>query len=849
MALTGRAPASGLQRFHGERNMNPISRVCPNCGRQVPPDAPAELCPSCLVRGGLSDVGSMVESTSAATSTLHLVIPEDAPLPEGAPTQLGNYELLEMIARGGMGVVYKARHTGLDRVVALKMIRSGILATPKDVERFQREARSAAKLHHPNIVTIHDIGEQAGQHYYTMDYVPGENLAERARTRPFSPRQAAEITAAVAGAIHCAHQQGVLHRDIKPANVILTPNQQPRVLDFGLALILTDDSDLTQTGTPVGSPAYMPPEQAAGQTRRIDARSDVYSLGAMLYELLTGRPPFQAATTLETLQLVIANEAVSPRRLNPALPRDLETICLKCLEKAPNRRYQTARELADELDRFLKDEPIRARPISSPARLMRWCRRKPALAASLGAGIVLMLVIAIGSPIAVVRINAARQQEAALRARAESAERETEQQLYSALLEQARSTVRSGELGHRVHTLDAVRRAAAISNTVELRHEAFAALGLLDLRFQRELPTGPDCTMAALDAKFERLAVGRGSNAVEIRAASDQALLATLSPSTGEEFATDGKWSADGRFLAVRRSSRRVQTSTSLAHVEIWNVESGRRVLSLPPMAWGAFSFHPTLPRVLSADLGDTVSAWDLENGGKLVAFSVTGAVQHLEFSPDGRSFVVQHRIEKPWFTSLYDAVGGILRTSLITGWIDGLAWHPQGTWIALAGRGGDVMLHSEKDGTTSLLGRHRNGARTALFSPDGQYLFTGGGEQEIICWDLRLRQPLLTIRPRSTQMQFRADGWQCAIVTKGAVQLYLLERPVACRELAADLGGSLWHGAISSNGRWLAVGGLTRLGLWDLARDAPPALPFDDENPTSFFSPDGTELFAKKTT
>src|SRR5262245_29226941 len=315
MARTGRAPASGLQRFYGERNMNPISRDCPNCGRQVPPDAPAELCPSCLVRGGLSQSGSWLESKSDSSSTLHLVIPEDASLPEGAPARLGNYELLEMIARGGMGVVYKARHTGLDRVVALKMIRSGILATPKDVDRFQREARSAAKLHHPNIVTIHDIGEQEGQHYYTMDYVPGENLSQLARTKPFSPQQAAEITADVAAAIHYAHQHRVLHRDIKPANVILTPEQQPRVLDFGLALILTDDSDLTQTGTPVGSPSYMPPEQAAGQTRRIDARSDVYSLGAMLYELLTGRPPFQAASTMQTLQLVIGNEAVSPRRL------------------------------------------------------------------------------------------------------------------------------------------------------------------------------------------------------------------------------------------------------------------------------------------------------------------------------------------------------------------------------------------------------------------------------------------------------------------------------------------------------------------------------------------------------
>src|SRR5262245_51961052 len=323
------AAADILIRFHCECTVTPTLKLCPHCGRAVPPDAPANLCPSCLVRGAFSQDASSTESKPGLEETLHIVIPEEAALPEGAPKRLGSYELLEKIAQGGMGIVYKARHAGLDRVVALKMIRSGVLATPRDVERFQREARSAAKLRHPNIVTIHDIGEQKGQHYYTMDFVLGENLAHRARTKPVSPLQAAEITAGVAAAIHYAHQSGVLHRDIKPANVILTPEQQPRVLDFGLALILADDSTLTLTGTPVGSPPYMPPEQAAGQTRRIDARSDVYGLGALLYELLTGHPPFRAARTMDTRRLVLENEVVPPRRLNPALPPDLETVWLK----------------------------------------------------------------------------------------------------------------------------------------------------------------------------------------------------------------------------------------------------------------------------------------------------------------------------------------------------------------------------------------------------------------------------------------------------------------------------------------------------------------------------------------
>jgi hypothetical protein len=269
--------------------------------------------------------------------------------------------------------------------------------------------------------------------------------------------------------------------------------------------------------------------------------------------------------------------------------------------------------------------------------------------------------------------DARARHEMALRERAEAAEREGRQQLYTALLEQARATVRSGELGQRVQTLAAVQRAAAISNTVELRREAVAALGLLICASER-LPTPLGCTMTALDPNFERLAMCRGADAVEIHAVSDQRLLATLRASTNE-LATFGKWSPNGRFLAVRRSHG---APGSAAAIEVWNIPSARQVLSLPVTPLGAFSFHPVLPRILCGDTNNSVSVWDMETGVEMAKFAVTGLVHHVEFSPDGKSFIVQHRIDRPWFTSLHDATSGIVRSSVLSGWVDGIAWHPR---------------------------------------------------------------------------------------------------------------------------------------------------------------------------
>jgi tetratricopeptide (TPR) repeat protein/tRNA A-37 threonylcarbamoyl transferase component Bud32 len=301
------------------------------------------------------------------------------PAPTGGPA-LPGYQILGELGRGGMGVVYKARQLRLNRIVALKMILAGDYAPPETVIRFLAEAESIARLHHPHIVQIFAYGEHDGRPYFEMEYVDGGSLADRLGGKPWPLRDAARLVETLARAIHAAHRLGVVHRDLKPANILLTTDGIPKIADFGLAKCLDTETGLTRTEWIVGSPSYMAPEQAGEAGRTIGPRADVYSLGAILYELITGRPPFQAATVLETLEQVRSVSPIAPARLRPRLPRDLATICQKCLEKDPARRYESAAELAEDLRRFEAGEAIRARPAGAHERLWRWCRREPVVA-------------------------------------------------------------------------------------------------------------------------------------------------------------------------------------------------------------------------------------------------------------------------------------------------------------------------------------------------------------------------------------------------------------------------------------------------------------------------------------
>jgi len=320
----------------------------------------------------------------------------------------GDYELLEEVARGGMGVIYKAQQTRLKRIVAVKMILGGRLASEQDVKRFLVEAEAAANLDHPGIVPVYEFGEHSGTHYFSMAFVDGPSLAERAGENALPPTEAAEVITKVAEAVAYAHRRGVVHRDLKPANVLIDHDGQPRITDFGLAKLTDADDELTQAGTIMGSVFYMPPEQAAGKTSLIGPAADIYALGAILYKLLTGHPPFQAPTVMEILKQVVEQEPVPPRRVNPRIPRDLETICLKCLQKDISRRFGSANELVEELERFERGEPIRSRPISRWEHVWRWCHRNP-LPATLAAG--LCAAVLLGVITATTLLNRARAEQ------------------------------------------------------------------------------------------------------------------------------------------------------------------------------------------------------------------------------------------------------------------------------------------------------------------------------------------------------------------------------------------------------------------------------------------------------
>ncbi len=533
---------------------------------------------------------------------------------------VGNYELLEEVARGGMGVVYKARQTTLGRIVAVKMIVAGRLANEQDVQRFQAEAQAAASLKHPNIVSIHEVGQHEGWHYFSMDYVEGHDLSTALRLNLLPAKTAATYVRQMAEAIHCAHQQGILHRDLKPSNILIDQQDQVHITDFGLAMRVEGDQGLTQTGQILGTPSYMPPEQAQGKRGLIGPASDVYALGAILYECLTGRPPFRAESVVATIEQVIHAEAASPRTLNTAIPRDLETICLKCLEKEPHRRYCTGQLLAEDLGRYLRGEPILARPARVLERNVKWVRRHPMAAALLVASLVALLSV-MGMGIGVyynaqldsanLQLRSSNQQLEAARDTLESNNQQLS--LTSAQLERSVDEVKAERALARRH-LYASRM--ALIQVAEQKSDTARIVQLLRSVI-------PESDQQEDLREFEWYYLWRKHHGEESR------LVSQTSPVTSLALSPDGKWIATAGLEDPL--------------IKIWDTENGRQLCLLSGHSNGItdLAFGRNSKRLVSASLDMTLKLWDIENAK--TEFTISGfdtASNAIEFREDERQIV-----------------------------------------------------------------------------------------------------------------------------------------------------------------------------------------------------------------
>src|SRR5881398_1094724 len=379
-----------------------VTRICRKCGAKIFSDAPRGLCTACMLETALGILPDAVAEVDSSAGSLDELSRDNAKPTSGVKEavraatmlgELGDYELLEEVGRGGQGVVFRARQKSLNRTVAVKVISLGQWARKAHVKRFRLEAEAAAHLEHPGIVPIHEVGERDGSCYFSMKFVEGGQLDEVVKRAPMSIRQAAELIAKVARTVHYAHEHGILHRDIKPGNILLDTKGEPQLTDFGLARLVEAESTITRTREALGTPSYMAPEQAAGEYTKLSNATDVYGLGAVLYQLLTDHPPFAGGTTYETIKLLLDTEPRQPRLLNPKIDRDLSTICLKCLQKDSKRRYPSALALAEDLERWLRHEPIQARRTGIFTRGRKWMRRKPAVAALIASLVALAAAI------------------------------------------------------------------------------------------------------------------------------------------------------------------------------------------------------------------------------------------------------------------------------------------------------------------------------------------------------------------------------------------------------------------------------------------------------------------------
>ena len=805
------------------------TRTCPNCGAALPANAPAGQCPACLLKIGLVVADGGLGFALGETVKTPM-LPTETPKPESESPHLrnvGDYKLLEEIGRGGMGVVYKARQIRLNRLVALKLVRSGEFADQKEVARFRSEAEAAAHLDHPNIVPIYEVGEQEGRHYFSMKLIEGGALSERIANRKsqISNSEAAKLIACVARAVHYAHQRGLLHRDLKPGNILLDAQGQPHVTDFGLAKRIETDSAMTLSGAILGTPAYIAPEQAAG-AKQLTTAADVYSLGAILYELLADQPPFVGETVMKTLQKVISEEPVPPsairsnrRKEAPTeilagdqslltsaatdIDRDLETICLECLEKDPARRYGSAEALAEDLERWLVHKPILARPTGAAERVAKWMRRNPVLASALA---VILLVAMAGLA------GILWQWRAAVTAR-----RATQEELWHSQLLDARSYRLGGQPGRRAKALEILARAAAHRPSVELRNEAIATLVLPDLgssiwwRADAGLPGNGIFT-----SDLGLLARTEGDDVVICRAADAQPVARCRG--LGER-AASLRFSSDDSLLAAKFQNGSIGVWRWRDQQQLLVIRSWRDDSELP-----AFDFTPDDRELWLSDTQERLARFSLPDGQPLPAPEITNRVRRLRFDATGGRIA-------GWAGStlaVWDATNGTcLGEWQAPGAIWCLDWHPSGRTLAFASF--QQGVHLAEIGQTNLFSFAADADVNAVFTkmsftPDGNLLLAGGHGSLFSVWNHGTRQQ--EMRGRGNWFwQLSRDGTRLVSFIENVgfgVREFHPPTGIERRRVPTVLGAEVLAAAWHPEGRWLVTGHPRGWAVWDV-RGGPP--------------------------